>query len=90
MKKKKLRPLFSAHQIQTMEKEFKTCRYVTENRRAELASDLNLTETQVKTWFKIDEQSGRKKHKTKDKLNHRSCNSFAEKFISKVSLGKIQ
>ena len=51
MKKKKLRPLFSAHQIQTMEKEFAKCRYVTENRRAELASDLNLTETQVKTWF---------------------------------------
>jgi len=51
MKKKKLRPLFSAHQIQTMEKEFAKCRYVTEGRRAELASDLNLTEMQVKTWF---------------------------------------
>jgi len=51
MKKKKLRPLFSAHQIQTMEKEFTKCRYVTESRRAELASDLNLTEMQVKTWF---------------------------------------
>ena len=51
MKKKKLRPLFSAHQIQTMEKEFAKCRYVTESRRAELASDLNLTEMQVKTWF---------------------------------------
>jgi len=51
MKKKKLRPLFSAHQIQTMEKEFAKCRYVTESRRAELALDLNLTEMQVKTWF---------------------------------------
>ena len=51
MKKKKLRPLFSAHQIQTMEKEFTKCRYVTESMRAELASDLNLTEMQVKTWF---------------------------------------
>ncbi|KAL9967387.1 hypothetical protein ACROYT_G025598 [Oculina patagonica] len=51
MKKKKLRPLFSAHQIQTMENEFAKCRYVTESRRAELASDLNLTEMQVKTWF---------------------------------------
>ena len=51
MKKKKLRPLFSAHQIQTMEKEFAKCRYVSEGRRAELASDLNLTEMQVKTWF---------------------------------------
>ena len=51
MKKKKLRPLFSAHQIETMEKEFQKCRYITESRRAELASDLNLTEVQVKTWF---------------------------------------
>ena len=51
MKKKKLRPLFSAHQIQTMEKEFAKCRYVSEGRRAELSSDLNLTEMQVKTWF---------------------------------------
>ena len=51
MKKKKLRPLFSAHQIQTMEKEFAKCRYVSEGTRAELSSDLNLTEMQVKTWF---------------------------------------
>ena len=51
MKKKKLRPLFSTHQIQTMEKEFAKCRYISEDRRAELASDLNLTEMQVKTWF---------------------------------------
>ena len=51
MKKKKLRPLFSVHQIQTMEKEFAKCRYVSEARRAELALDLNLTEMQVKTWF---------------------------------------
>ena len=51
MKKKKLRPLFSVHQIQTMENEFAKCRYVSEARRAELALDLNLTEMQVKTWF---------------------------------------
>ena len=51
MKKKKLRPLFSVHQIQTMEKEFAKCRYVSEGRRAELSSDLKLTEMQVKTWF---------------------------------------
>ena len=51
MKKKKLRPLFSAHQIQTMEQEFAKCRYVTETRRAELAAELKLTEMQVKTWF---------------------------------------
>ena len=49
MKKKKLRTLFSVHKIQTMEKEFAKSRYVSEGRRAELASDLNLIEVQVKT-----------------------------------------
>ena len=51
MRKKKQRPLFSTHQIQTMEKEFAKQRYVTEEKQAQLASEVNLTETQVKTWF---------------------------------------
>lgn len=65
MRKKKQRPLFSTHQIQTMEKEFTKCRYVTESRRAELASDLNLTETQVKTWFQ--NRRTKSKKETRDK-----------------------
>ena len=51
MRKKKQRPLFSPHQIQTMEKEFAKQRYVSEDRRAQLALEINLTKTQVKTWF---------------------------------------
>ena len=51
MRKKKQRPLFSPHQIQTMEKEFVKQRYVTEEKRAQLALEVNLTEAQVKTWF---------------------------------------
>ena len=51
MRKKKQRPLFSRRQIQTMEKEFAKQRYVTEDKRAQLALEVNLTETQVKTWF---------------------------------------
>ena len=51
MRKKKQRPLFSPHQIQAMENEFAKQRYVTEDKRAKLASEVNLTETQVKTWF---------------------------------------
>jgi len=51
MRKTKQRPLFSPHQIQTMEKEFAKQRYVSKNRRAQLALEINLTKTQVKTWF---------------------------------------
>lgn len=34
-----------------MEKEFARQRYVTEEKRAQLALEVNLTEAQVKTWF---------------------------------------
>ena len=51
LRKKKQRPLFSPHQIQTMEKEFAKQRYVTEEKRAQLALEVGLTEAQVKTWF---------------------------------------
>lgn len=51
MRKRKHPPLFSPHQIQTMEKEFAKQRHVTEDSRARLASEVNLTKTQVKIWF---------------------------------------
>lgn len=51
MRKRKHPPLFSPHQIQTMEKEFAKQRHVTEDSRARLASEVNLTQTQVKIWF---------------------------------------
>lgn len=50
-RKRKQRPLFTQHQVHTLEREFARNRYVSEIKRAELSSKLNLTETQVKTWF---------------------------------------
>ncbi|EDO33356.1 predicted protein, partial [Nematostella vectensis] len=47
----KLRPLFSKTQLSRLEKEFEEKRYLTETKRAELSKDLEMTETQVKTWF---------------------------------------
>ena len=34
-----------------MEREFTKRRYISESKRAELSTELGLTETQVKTWF---------------------------------------
>ncbi|KAK3096271.1 hypothetical protein FSP39_025171, partial [Pinctada imbricata] len=49
--KKKTRTVFSRHQIFYLESAFDTKRYLSSTERAEIASALNLTETQVKVWF---------------------------------------
>ena len=76
MRKKKQRPLFSPHQIQTMEKEFAKQRYVTEDKRAKLALEVNLTETQVKTWFQ--NRRTKWKRETKDEASATSSRSHEE------------
>jgi len=76
MRKKKQRPLFSPHQIQTMEKEFAKQRYVTEDKRAQLALEVNLTENQVKTWFQNRRTKWKKE--TKDEASSASRRSQGE------------
>lgn len=65
-RKTKQRPLFSQIQVHTLALEFARNRYVSEEKRAELASNLCLTETQVKTWFQNRRTKWRKE--AKDKL----------------------
>ena len=48
-----------------MEDEFLKNRYITESKRAELSSELDLTETQVKTWFQNRRTKWRKEMKDK-------------------------
>ena len=73
MRKKKQRPLFSPHQIQTMEKEFAKQRYVSEDRRAQLALEINLTKTQVKTWFQNRRTKWKKETKGDASTISRRC-----------------
>ena len=87
IKKKKLRPFFSAHQIQTMEKEFAKCRYVSEGRGAELASDLNLTEMQVKTWFQNRRTKWKKETQEKVEVQSWKRQLFCEGTRKQSSLG---
>lgn len=49
-KRRKARTVFSDHQLNGLERRFEGQRYLSTPERFDLAADLNLTETQVKTW----------------------------------------
>ncbi|KAL5016060.1 hypothetical protein ScPMuIL_005649 [Solemya velum] len=51
VKKKKARTTFTGRQIFELEKQFEQKKYLSSAERAEMASLLNVTETQVKIWF---------------------------------------
>lgn len=62
---KRPRTAFTAEQLQRLKSEFQTNRYLTEQRRQNLAQELGLNESQIKIWFqnkraKIKKASGTK------------------------------
>ncbi|VDM94741.1 unnamed protein product, partial [Onchocerca ochengi] len=68
-RRRKARTVFSDQQLQGLEKRFETQRYLSTPERIELATILNLSETQVKTWF----QNRRMKHKKIVRKQGDSC-----------------
>ncbi|XP_043207600.1 homeobox protein B-H1-like [Amphibalanus amphitrite] len=50
-KSRKARTAFSDHQLQTLERNFERQKYLSVQDRMEMAASLNLTDTQVKTWY---------------------------------------
>ncbi|KAH0564388.1 hypothetical protein KQX54_011817 [Cotesia glomerata] len=50
-KQRKARTAFTDNQLQTLEKSFERQKYLSVQDRMELAAKLQLTDTQVKTWY---------------------------------------
>ena len=50
-KPRKARTAFTDHQLNTLESSFERQKYLSVQDRMELAAKLNLTDTQVKTWY---------------------------------------
>ncbi|XP_071941361.1 uncharacterized protein [Antedon mediterranea] len=48
---RKPRQAYSSKQLERLEEEFKTDKYLSVSKRLELSMNLDLTETQIKTWF---------------------------------------
>lgn len=69
--KDKYRVVYTDHQRVELEKEFYYSRYITIRRKAELASNLGLSERQVKIWFQNRRAKERKQVKKREELTHK-------------------
>jgi hypothetical protein len=61
LQKKQSRPTFTGHQIFMLEKKFEQTKYLAGSDRAQLAKELNMSESQVKVWFQNRRTKWRKK-----------------------------
>ncbi|EEB10664.1 Antennapedia, putative [Pediculus humanus corporis] len=69
--KDKYRVVYTDHQRLELEKEFHYSRYITIRRKAELASNLGLSERQVKIWFQNRRAKERKQVKRKEETQQK-------------------
>ncbi|XP_050539918.1 homeobox protein engrailed-like ceh-16 [Daktulosphaira vitifoliae] len=68
---RKPRQAYSAKQLERLEAEFKTDKYLSVSKRMELSKALNLTEVQIKTWFQNRRTKWKKQFASKLKIAHR-------------------
>ncbi|KAA3680080.1 homeobox protein engrailed [Paragonimus westermani] len=65
---KRPRTSFTSSQLRRLAKEFEANRYLDEGRRKQLASELDLRESQVKIWFQNKRAKTKKVSGTQDRL----------------------
>ncbi|GMR38989.1 hypothetical protein PMAYCL1PPCAC_09184, partial [Pristionchus mayeri] len=71
IQKKQSRPTFTGHQIFMLEKKFEQTKYLAGSDRAQLANELNMSESQVKVWFQNRRTKWRKKEAADNALTKR-------------------
>ncbi|XP_039290930.1 homeobox protein 10-like [Nilaparvata lugens] len=68
---RKPRQAYSAKQLERLEAEFKSDKYLSVSKRMELSKALNLTEVQIKTWFQNRRTKWKKQLASRLKMAHR-------------------
>ncbi|XP_030855924.1 homeobox protein HMX1-like [Strongylocentrotus purpuratus] len=68
---RKPRQAYSSKQLERLEEEFKADKYLSVSKRLELSMSLNLTETQIKTWFQNRRTKWKKQMMARLKMAHR-------------------
>ncbi|CAD6198258.1 unnamed protein product [Caenorhabditis auriculariae] len=71
LQKKQSRPTFTGHQIYQLERKFEQTKYLAGADRAQLAQELNMSESQVKVWFQNRRTKWRKKEAADNALGKR-------------------
>ncbi|KAJ8966291.1 hypothetical protein NQ314_003629 [Rhamnusium bicolor] len=83
VRRKRVRTVFTAGQLQELERHFRLNKYAHGSTRDKLAQDLNLTQKQVKIWFKNRRMKFRKELSS---LNNRGP---PEEHITEVTLEEV-
>ncbi|PAV82658.1 hypothetical protein WR25_05873 [Diploscapter pachys] len=84
LQKKQSRPTFNGQQIFMLEKRFEQTKYLAGADRAQLAQELNMTESQVKVWFQNRRTKWRKKEAADNALDKKGARRNSSPFPSTI------